>query len=64
MTEKSFLTWKIHDAMMRMLSSPEPQSKVKWAKVMNEAKRERGDFDHIAEAKRERLDQPGERTDE
>lgn len=59
----AFLTWQIQDATMRMMSTPDPDQKLKWARVMNNARRERGDFDHIVEAKRERLDQAGERHD-
>lgn len=59
----AFLTWKILDATMRMQATPDPAEKLRWARVMNEARRQRGDFNQITEAKRERLDQPGERHD-
>lgn len=45
---RSFLSWQINDALFRMQSSPDPAVKLKWAKVLNDARRERGDFDHIA----------------
>lgn len=61
---RSFLTWKIHDAIYRMMSTPSPHLKVYWAGIANKARRERGDFAHIADIKREQLDKAGERTDE
>lgn len=63
MNDSSFLRWKIQDACMRMQCARDPAEKLKWAKVMNAARRERGDFDDIIETKREKLDQPGERYD-
>jgi hypothetical protein len=55
------LTRTIHDAMLRMQLAETPAAKLLWARRLNQARRERGDFDHIAEAKRERPDQAGER---
>lgn len=62
-TDRSFLTWQILDATMRMQATPDSAEKLKWARVMNKARRERGDFDQIIEAKRAHLDNPGERHD-
>lgn len=60
MTDRTFLSWKIQDAMMRMQSTPDPDKKLLWARVMNSARRERGDFDQITEKKPE---QPEQRHD-
>lgn len=56
------LTRTIHDAMLRMQLAETPAGKLLWARRMNQARRLRGDFDHIAQAKRERGDQVGERN--
>jgi hypothetical protein len=53
----------VHDAMMRMQAAATPASKLLWARRMNQARRDRGDFDHLVTARREHLDQEGERHD-
>ena len=61
MTGRAFLTWQILDATMRMQATPDPAAKLKWAKVLNEARRARGDFAHIESVQPEPIDQAGER---
>jgi hypothetical protein len=47
MTARGFLTWKVHDAVQRLGAATTLESKLHWAKVLNEAKRARGDFDQV-----------------
>lgn len=46
MTGRGFLNWKIHDAIQRLGAAASVESKLHWARVLNEAKRERGDFEN------------------
>jgi hypothetical protein len=56
MADCETLTRHISDALIRMQLATTPASKLVWAKRMNDARRARGDFDGIAEAKRVQLD--------
>jgi hypothetical protein len=56
LTPRDELSQAIYDAMKRMQLATTPASKLVWAKRMNDARRARGDFDGIAEAKRVQLD--------
>jgi hypothetical protein len=45
-TNRGFLSWKVNDAVQRLGAATTPESKLHWARVLNEARRERGDFDN------------------
>lgn len=47
MTDRLALLWTIADARARMLYADTPERKVKWARVMVAAKKERGDYDTL-----------------
>lgn len=63
LTTREELTGRVWDAITRMQAAQDPGAKLLWARRANAARRERGDFDHLVEAKREKLDQAGERHD-
>lgn len=48
-TQRSMLDWTIDDACTRMRTATSVEQKLKWAKVMVDAKRARGDYDQVVQ---------------
>jgi hypothetical protein len=57
-------TGRMGDARRALQAAHSPKLKEMWAKRMHAARLEIEEIDALDAAKRERLDQPGERTDE
>lgn len=57
-------TGRMGDALRSLQAAHSPKLKEMWAKRMHAARQEIEEIDRLEEARRERLDQPGERTDE